>query len=413
MEFEEKFPVEFNPNGFSIAGYQISGKNIKFSKRAEFPYAEIVRSSCTSGGLGIISKNAKERQDFLLDLFSKSVSKILLKDKEQDYFSTFSINSDEDIEYLNTFALSKEEVRSVCDDGVYNIIPICVSLMGGPQELKESLGKGLWKKVCDLTHKEALNFYFIDLYLKSKTEDILKTYCEATPTARFSFYEYCKNPISKNNVTNIINAFKYFVRVRGIDFKSIYDMYSDTKTMLNQDIGQVLKFNESWSLKRLKREHDRLVRISTYKSSGISPEDVFEASSEVANIISQVIQDKDSNKIFNEVDIKVLSTGEDYMEESILMNHCICSAYARKAKNNNYVAVHAIHEDYHATMGYNLTDEGFIYIDQTYGKYNDSKIPERIREVNKIIESVVSHNMENRTRIKNVIEGKFKDEGLW
>ena len=287
----------------------------------------------------------------------------------------------------------KEIITQAERDNQHNLIDIIKVTELPPYELKRQFGKGLWKTLCGnsktrnkqisrvikvaINSDAPTNFSFKDIsILNNLTQNKIKCI----------LFIHKNDQISKG--LKIIDMFKFScVHEEGItkrDFNHLYSTLLDTIRM-SKNLGQ--PFNNSWSFKRIKKEHDRLSILGRAKSFGPSVDEEIQHAVDFEGRLTESINNYygsnpicrelrcddgfifsyyhprdilsshmehnyDNNmkmqnqlylqaRIFERTSYKitVLKTPKDYIEESNRMNHCIWS-YAKDAQSGRYLAFH-------------------------------------------------------------------------
>lgn len=268
------------------------------------------------------------------------------------------------------FMFSDKDFKNLANDINSNVFVICLAFEKDPIEVKKLLGRGAWAKV----HKNSLEFnnliadYIVRYSRSAQIIESVKELLNAKNMEKLKFATtVCARPsIIKKYLNNddYNSSFRVFVTT-----------HNDTLRM-KRELEEY--YNHNWSWARLLREHDDAAIRYTFKVKNILMNERYPLSEYAEFKIQKTRQD---------LEYKFLKRGGDYFEESIKMKHCI-SSYAKKAKNEQYIAIHTSHEGYEATIG--ISTSNYIHdnnagkfdqilrsakIEQIKGVRNDSKIP--------------------------------------
>lgn len=138
-------------------------------------------------------------------------------------------------------------------DGQRNLVPLIYSSMLSPQEIRELVGKGAWKKLCrnSMTRNKIIAQY---------ERGHWKTIIDLNNSFLSGVKDYSRgiNPLVYA-VANRIGK-EQRVLTKKDDLKVIYLKVCDTELMAAR-LGETM--NPNWSWKRLQEEHDRMAKAIT------------------------------------------------------------------------------------------------------------------------------------------------------
>lgn len=151
-------------------------------------------------------------------------------------------------------------------------------------------------------------------------------------------------------------------------YYEVFNEHKD-KRLLNDAIELAfaldLTINPKWSMKRLKQEHQRMIKITAEKQ--------FEVLNDVP-IQKETIQDEDK-------EINMLNDEKSIFIEGKEMMHCLFTNYLSSVQKGRYLAF-AVKGKERATFGVTLNnDRKDIVIDQIRGVHNSSVTQETIQKV--------------------------------
>lgn len=151
-------------------------------------------------------------------------------------------------------------------------------------------------------------------------------------------------------------------------YYEVFNEHKD-KRLLNDAIELAfaldMTINPKWSMKRLKQEHQRMIKIAAEKQ--------FEVLND-APIQKETIQDEDK-------EISMLNDEKSIFIEGKEMMHCLFTNYLSSVQRGRYLAF-AVKGKERATFGITInTDRKDIVIDQIRGVHNSSVTQETIQKV--------------------------------
>lgn len=167
------------------------------------------------------------------------------------------------------------------------------------------------------------------------------------------------------------NFFPLMNRKAITNLNMYYEVFNEhkDKRLLNDAIELAfaldLTINPKWSMKRLKQEHQRMIKIAAEKQ--------FEVLND-APIQKETIQDEDK-------EISMLNDEKSVFIEGKEMMHCLFTNYLSSVQKGRYLAF-AVKGKERVTFGVTLNnDRKDIVIDQIRGVHNSSVTQETIQKV--------------------------------
>lgn len=304
------------------------------------------------------------------------------KEFQSLYFGKGRVNQLAFIDVVSRYDLLKQALK----DNQKNIIPILNRHGKTPQELKEELGKGLWKKLC------ANSFYRNNLIANTTGiyERIIKWDSGALkgnrPHARHWAKNVCKVPYAK---------------MKG-QYTEEVQLFLDTERMAG-NMG--LPFNENWSKLKMKEKHDEYMNIQIRDR-----EEERKKRDELYRLKIEKLQSIDLSKVYPKTEFEldgvkatILTTYEQIQQEGVTMHHCVGS-YAEEVMDGTYVVVHISGDSEESTLGLSLSnkwvlesrlsqEDGIIStesvrsftLNQHYGKCNSQVKSENHKAVVKVV----------------------------
>lgn len=274
-------------------------------------------------------------------------------------------------------------IQEVNNDGLKNILPFIAYLGKTPQQLRNDLGKGLWKKVCANSYSrnillaQKVNGQRIGLRQTDNVKPILQGLIEIPSTALRvkdepdAFYWAARAvgvPLKK--------AIKG-LSTQGSDIRKMYDLARDTKYMLQT---MRLPFSLNWSVRRMKEEHDSAMgaRAAYYEAKRIASDAKYAKELEKAKSVDLSKKYKTTSWEHDEVRVNLLTTFDSVKNEGDLMHHCVGS-YAMRVANGDYLVLHIECGSYKSTCGLERIEDGWRF-GQHYGVCNDPNVPESHRK---------------------------------
>lgn len=257
-------------------------------------------------------------------------------------------------------------VQETKQDGLKNIIPFVAYFGENPQQLRKRLGKGMWKKVCGNTYSRnillAQKSLLADL---GNFVDLPSTVLRTTWKSDFVYW------VARQQSVPLAKAIKA-VGKRGSDFRKLYDTVNDCHLMAQ---ANNLPFSLSWSARRMKEEHDNLVRLEQTLADQRRAEwdKQYAAKLEKARTVNLADRYKTTNWVKDGAQARLLTTYDEVRQEGVLMHHCV-SSYAMQVADGEYLVLHISSNEYESTCGM-FKSNGKWYIQQHYGACNDSRVP--------------------------------------
>ena len=238
--------------------------------------------------------------------------------------------------------LEHYELMAQCEkDGIKNILPLVAKSGLSPMELKKVLGKTLWKSICknSYTRNKQLSKYWLD----GKQIDILKY--------RQSLRSGCMDTGPHGMGQRMIDEIRAFSGVKSDKemnsnevFLANMRFWSDTKFELRED------FNPNWSLRRVREEHGKIIRIRNEEDDRRRAE----RDEKYAKLLEVNIGDlhKGLQEIIFESGVvaKPLLSLQEIKQEGRMMHHCV-GTYAESSAQGNYLVWHLTKDKQEATLG--------------------------------------------------------------
>jgi hypothetical protein len=260
---------------------------------------------------------------------------------------------------------NKEKLEEVYNDGLHNLIPVVAYSGKSPQELKNDL-KGAWKTI-------AKNSANKNRALARKVNPKLySAYC-GMPTTLLSKYAD-KYSLDALKHLEVHHKGKW---AKANEIYHVARLVEDTKNMAAQLSKQ---FDPLWTPRRMKEEHDQMVKdinaLRYPKTPFVWLEDVQPKQIEVG-----------------EYTVLLLDNACSIAEEGSAMGHCVGS-YADYSSRGKYL-VYSVTKggERGSTIGLNVVEkkngDGYRYhFSQHYGKYNttvtnkdEASIPDYILKI--------------------------------
>ena len=291
-----------------------------------------------------------------INQFRKHLNGLLYKTfvaKYDNYFiKEFCLNPIKksiDVQKLKILGNSYDKLVITKRDGLEHILPYVFSFNKTPQELREKFGKGMWKKMCSFSKtRNKLISNNLRPFSASTVIDVIdipSTLLKQKFPLLFSEYA----------TKNLKGAWGDKIKL-----EYFYPIFNDCVRMFNQE---GLKFNMSWSITRVKEEHDRLVKIVNARKYS---SDKFD----------WTVDFKHKEFTIGDYTVKLLDNARDIADEGTYMKHCVGS-YAEYSRKGEY-AVFSVTKDNekYSTIGFSLhnTSDGHkvFSFNQHYKKYNKS-----------------------------------------
>lgn len=262
-----------------------------------------------------------------------------------------------------------------------------------PKELREILGKGLWKQLAKNSYsRNKLLAKELDYLAARGLTESLKEYAERlnkipSTLLRAGVKSRATASIYKNSGIPLT----HFLRKTPEAVKFMH-LVSDTKLMLLSLEGGYL--NPEWSKRRIEEEHDRLVILQNNRRR-----ETLEKQNK--NMI------QDFTTLFNLPMVadsgfvaRPCTSPQQVRDEGSKMNHCVGS-YARHCAEGKYIVYSVVNKDgIHSTLGivvnklYADTDNPkFKFtVDQHYRSHNRDITEDESVFANKVIEALLKHN---------------------
>lgn len=222
-------------------------------------------------------------------------------------------------------------------DNLHNIVPLIISYNKSPQELRQLLGKGLWRQLSHNSFSRNLAFVHVRNRAASTGHNLdLKDLLDI-PTRILTLME--TSPYGLKAARLVPGTAK------AADYMSVCRIIEDTIMMLGP------RFNFNWSLSRIHEEHDKAAQEALerrYNTTPFAPSFVYEDAGFKAELLC------------SELDIAM---------EGKTQHHCV-AAYAKQASCGTY-AVFKITGAERATAGIAKTSvyENWL-LQQVYGVCN-------------------------------------------
>lgn len=259
------------------------------------------------------------------------------------------------------------EIQMCKDDGIFNISPLIMWFSKSPHQLKNMFGKSCWKRLSKTSFSRNLllarcSFYITPSHDEHQYDNAVKALREMSQMKTITLSTLLNNahPVSshRNGMLQALSLAKWIDRQKISHFKTIGDkriFIDDAHDLIAMMQELELDFNPNWSAKRIKTEHNTVSKLYMIKRQGLVADTTFE--------LSCLIKDHESLFIDPNIKFKVLTTGQDLIDEFLKMNHCILS-YHHMMSDNRYVAIHIERDNVHYTLGIHVNHRGYALVDQ-------------------------------------------------
>lgn len=260
-----------------------------------------------------------------------------------------------------------------------SMLPIAPFLIGekptynSAVEMRKNVGNSTWKRLLRNTFNHNYLLTCINF------ESCEKIYPNWSYT-KFLYSEYINffnlKPVMFNflDETNIEKtAMKYRFVSKYDKLREFRNIFLDTQRMATQN---GFNFNRQWSPKRMKEEHDNMVkRINQKKYSK-------EKISWLVKYPRELTLDNCSARL--------LESPYDFVVEGNKMGHCVAS-YSKYCTNGKYIVYHVESKNEQSTIGFDCIDGNINSINQHYGKYNARVMDEN----HKMMAEHILHRLKN------------------
>lgn len=238
----------------------------------------------------------------------------------------------------------ESEAEQAVKDGIRNIAPLIIALQKTPKELKEYLGKSLWKSLCKNSYTR--NLLIARRYIRSLD------YRAGTDKDKIELIvilnKFPSTVISKRTVFEFNSVGLYCLKVLKEQFKIPYckidtgnnhrirnevvSTVRDTIYELNQD-GVEVKLD--WSYRRFKEEHEKIIknRAERYKRQEEARKEKFKL---LKTVDIRTLHKKLDMIEFNGVKATPLTSFDAVRQEGDDMHHCV-GGYAERCAMGEYV----------------------------------------------------------------------------
>ena len=263
-------------------------------------------------------------------------------------------------------------------DNIANLIPIVAMLGESPESLSKTFPPSIWKLFCKNSYTKnkaiasvishiGLSYSFM---LSGMIEDGLYELV-TMPTNFLTLYRNRFNIYNIRAISWALNLTQHPIKhlldvALRTDFCSKIDLYVDTSRMvnkLNQKHGFSFKFNHSWSLRRMKEEHDKFSKILL--------EIEMKEKKHLDEIDIRALHKNAIDFTFESgVTATLLSRYSEIVHEGSVMNHCV-AMFADSCINGDYLVYSLKKGDTRTTLGIEVSDSPRKYkFSQHYMKYN-------------------------------------------
>lgn len=254
---------------------------------------------------------------------------------------------------INTGRLNRlEEVAPILDqvkkDGIYHVAPWVFSTGLNPNKLKESFGKGAWKKLCKNSfHRNKLITTARTNYRMTFQEKIA---VNAIPST-----------ILQNHSTETFEVMQWLtVHRKGKwgrkqENRTLARIVFDTKQMA-EELQQPFSLN--WNEERMSAEHDRLVRLR----NNIWRQRQVQKDADFAKDFPYVEELKEKELdtfVIDGYTATLICNGPNLQDEGGFMEHCV-GLYSSSCRNGNYLVYSICDADgnRYSTLGINYSKHG-------------------------------------------------------
>lgn len=262
-----------------------------------------------------------------------------------------------------------------------------------PKELREILGKGLWKQLAKNSYsRNKLLAQEVGYWATHGLTEALKNYTERWNKVPSTLLKAgVKSPVTANIYKNSGIPLTHFLKKtpEAIRFQRLV---SDTELMLLALEGRYL--NPEWSKRRVEEEHDRLVILQNNRRREELEKQNRDMIQDFTTLFSLPM-------VFDSGFVaKPCTNPRQVRDEGSRMNHCVGS-YARHCAEGKYIVYSVANKDgIHSTLGirvdklYADTDKPkFKFtVDQHYRSHNRDITEDESDFADKVIEALLKHN---------------------
>lgn len=262
-----------------------------------------------------------------------------------------------------------------------------------PKELREILGKGLWKQLANNSYsRNKLLAHEVAYWATHGLTEALKNYAERWSKVPSTLLKAgVRSPVIANIYKNSGIPLTHFLK-KTPEAVRFQHLVNDTELMLLSLEGGYL--NPEWSKRRVEEEHNRLVILQNNRRR-----ETLEKQNK--NMI------QDFTTLFNLPTVshsgfvaKPCTSPQQVRDEGSKMNHCV-GGYARECADGKYIVYSVVSKDgISSTLGirvnklYADTDKPkFVFsIDQHYRSYNRSVEQDESDFACLVVEALLKHN---------------------
>lgn len=262
-----------------------------------------------------------------------------------------------------------------------------------PKELREILGKGLWKQLANNSYsRNKLLAQEVAYWVTHGLTDTLKNYAERWSKVPSTLLRAgVRSPVIANIYKNSGIPLTHFLK-KTPEAVRFQRLVNDTEIMLLSLEGRCL--NPEWSKRRVEEEHDRLVVLQNNRQR-----EALEKQNK--NMI------QDFTTLFNLPTVsdsgfvaRPCTSPQQVRDEGSRMNHCV-GCYTRDCAEGKYIVYSVVNkEGIHSTLGirvnklYTNTDSPkFKFtVDQHYRSHNRDITEDESDFADKVIEALLKHN---------------------
>lgn len=247
-----------------------------------------------------------------------------------------------------------ELLRSLERDNMLSIAPFLIGqkpTYNSAVEMRKNVGNSTWKRLLRNTfnHNYLLSRINYESCEKiypswSYTKFIHKSLCMAWHTP-INFNAFSETSIEKT-------AIKYRFVSKYDKLKEFRNIFLDTQQMATQN---GFNFNYQWSPKRMKEEHDNMVKIINQKR--YSKDKIAWLGKYPRKLV------------LGDCSARLLESPYDFGVEGYEMGHCV-AVYNKSCIDGKYLVYHIESENEQSTVGFDCIDGNINGINQHYSKYN-------------------------------------------
>jgi len=272
-----------------------------------------------------------------------------------------------DQESLRLFYNNKELALQMVEDKQYNILPFLFEGVFDQEgfnsinDFKNELGKGLWKKIVNnsVTRNKHMAACVDMVSVHRKREFFSVANTLPSSYLQHAKFVYRFSVFVANNSKGFLTKKKSY-HLRG-KIRDLINLARDTENMANR-LG--LPYNNSWSVKRMKAEHDKYSKIITAQKN---PKDPF---SRIGWAPKEIVWEEGFTATLLTSPFDVAMEGKD-------MRHCV-AGYIGSVEKGEYLiySITNAEEEKVSTLGLSrartVTSQVLWSIDQHYLKGNTS-----------------------------------------